>query len=78
MNNLISGYAPCGGCGKMIYNVPLLAGSKEPDGKGGYWCKVDGCAKCLNCGEPMVWFHQPGTIDLEQEFFANIKISLED
>lgn len=70
MKKIISGNAPCGKCGKEIDNIPLVASSKEPDGAGGYNYKVNGKAACLNCGEPLVWFHQPAPPDLAKELFS--------
>lgn len=33
--NLGTGDAPCGNCGRHIWNIPVLLDSREDDGEGG-------------------------------------------
>lgn len=63
--NIRTGNAPCGGCGKHIWNIPLDFDSIEADGSGGYWCKVARPTHCQNCGEPLIWFHKPADVVLD-------------
>lgn len=56
------GDAPCGNCGKHIYNIPIDLDSQKPDGEGGYWWKVVNNDHCLECGEPLNWYHKPAPI----------------
>lgn len=59
----MSNFAPCI-CGRMIYDIPLT-GHSEPDGKGGTWWAVVPGAVCLDCGEPLLWYHVPAPDELK-------------
>ena len=54
----MTGNAPCS-CGYYHEDV-RLTGERESDGEGGWhWRIAPGCV-CCNCGEPLVWLHEPG------------------
>lgn len=58
-NTIGTGDAPCGCCGKIIMNIPIILETAEPDGLGGTWYQVDGKQTCLSCGELLHWYHIP-------------------
>ena len=65
--NIATGDAPCGGCGRHIWNIPLLADTIESDGKGGWWWDVAGDQHCIDCGEPLRKYHKPAPIVFDME-----------
>ena len=73
--NIKNGRAPCGGCGKHIYNIPILIDTQESDGNGGFWYQVDENAVCLDCGEPLNYFHVPPPACLNNNASSNTSYS---
>lgn len=51
------GSAPCR-CGYYHWQVPLT-GQRAPDGEGGWNWRVADNFNCENCGEVLVWLHEP-------------------
>lgn len=55
------GDAPCA-CGRHAWGIVLIPGSKEPDGKGGFWWQCKPGQSCPECNEPHTWYHQPAPV----------------
>lgn len=51
------GSAPCQ-CGYYHSEVPLT-GERQPDGEGGWNWAVEAGFTCCDCGENLVWLHEP-------------------
>lgn len=68
--NIGKGDAPCGGCGRHIWNIPLLLDTQESDGECGFWWKVAGNANCVECGEPLHWYHKTAPIPIDMSVLS--------
>ena len=68
----LSGCAPCI-CGYYLEDIPLL-GYKEPDGNGGWNWRVEPGVRCSQCGEWLIWLHQPApeTLALPQHWLQHL------
>lgn len=71
----MTGDAPCAGCGKHIFNIPIDEHSRESDGNGGYWFNTLTESRCMECGEPLRYFHIPPlsffTLDNARQLLAS-------
>jgi hypothetical protein len=55
-----TGDAPCAKCGQHIDNIPIDLDSAEFDGVNGYYFNVTEPMTCLDCGEPLRYYHKSG------------------
>jgi hypothetical protein len=73
---MATGNAPCDGCGRHIWDIPLDKSTKVSDGNGGFWYRVVTVVNCQECGIPLVWLHEPASQSLQIEMPAQQGVHL--
>lgn len=69
--NLRTGDAPCGGCGRHIWNIPLLIDTIQFYDDGSWQCEVSGNQSCADCGEPLRFYYKSAPISLDLSVTQN-------
>lgn len=78
MDIIGNGNAPCGKCGRHIWNIPILLNTRESDGHGGFWYDVAPGGKCMDCGAQLKHLHEPALQAFNLEEKEPVEIMLED